>query len=484
MRVHEAAGGRQQGTSLELPLLACLLGFLMLASFQSDVIEPAFANVTAGISVIAIMGLGCRALLRSEPMAIWSPLFWFRVAYAAYYGLGALVPYVANDATLVAMQSLYRFSDEDVLKMNLINVVALICILIGTRIVALHLRARDGAPPPSTPTDTLQLFMLIFLLAGGFTRYAILLPVAFGFSEGIVPSIVGIMGRAYSAGLMLLIIVALRRGRFLLMIAAVLVLIELAVGVLSFNKSDVLITILCVLLAFYHHRPSLVRLGVGAGIAIAVFVILAPLVGYGRDRTIELGGGRQVATLEDRLNIVSSYLEGDAEKRLGESEVQGALARFSYVNAATMVIAWHDVGRPGTSLEHALTALVPRLLWPDKPSMTEVGGDLYTAATGNIGTSISAGLPAEAYWNLGWWGILLLMPSFGVVLALLAHAATSIMAQERWLFLPVVLMGVQVGTRVDGHYVPDIIGGPFTIAIMYFLLRGVEIVLFTRTGRS
>jgi hypothetical protein len=70
----------------------------------------------------------------------------------------------------------------------------------------------------------------------------------------------------------------------------------------------------------------------------------------------------------------------------------------------------------------------------------------------------------------------------GVVLALLANAVTSIMTQERWLFLPVVLMSVQVGTRVDGHYVADMMGAPVTIGIMYLLLRGLEILLFARTG--
>jgi hypothetical protein len=190
-----------------------------------------------------------------------------------------------------------------------------------------------------------------------------------------------------------------------------------------------------------------------------------------------------MATLDDRWSIFTSYLRGDRLNRPGEEEAQ-AMARFSYVNAATMVVAWHDLGRPGSTFENALAVFVPRLLWPDKPDISAGGRELYTEATGTVGTSISPGLPAEAYWNFGWWGIALLMLPLGVVLALLAHASTRIMAQERWLYLPVVLISIQVGTRVDGLYVIDYIGTPFTIGVMYILLRGLEILLFSRGARG
>jgi hypothetical protein len=228
----------------------------------------------------------------------------------------------------------------------------------------------------------------------------------------------------------------------------------------------------------------LLRLGVGAVVAAAIFASLQPMIGFGRERTIELGAGRQMATLDDRWSIFTSYLRGDRPKKPGEDEAQGAMSRFSYVNAATMVVAWYDLGRPGNTFENALAAFVPRLLWPDKPDISGSGRELYTEATGNVGTSISPGLPAEVYWNFGWWGIPLLMLPLGVVLAVLAHAGTRIMAQERWLYLPVVLMSIQVGTRIDGSYVGDYIGAPVTIGVMYLLLRGLEILLFSRGARG
>jgi hypothetical protein len=58
------------------------------------------------------------------------------------------------------------------------------------------------------------------------------------------------------------------------------------------------------------------------------------------------------------------------------------------------------------------------------------------------------------------------------------------MAQERWLYLPVVLLSIQVGTRVDGLLVGDYIGMPVTIGVMYVLLRGLEIIFFSRGARG
>lgn len=45
-----------------------------------------------------------------------------------------------------------------------------------------------------------------------------------------------------------------------------------------------------------------------------------------------------------------------------------------------------------------------------------------------------------------------------------------------------LLLGIYIGTRVDGHYVIDIIGAPFAVLIVYTLLRFVEPLLYVRPG--
>jgi hypothetical protein len=142
-----------------------------------------------------------------------------------------------------------------------------------------------------------------------------------------------------------------------------------------------------------------------------------------------------------------------------------------------MVVSWRDAGATGESLAYSLTVFVPRFIWPNKPVITSVGTDLYTAATGQIGTSISPGLFAEAYWNLGWLGVPVLMIPLGIILAVFSRYSLAMMGHERWLHMPVILLGVGVGMRADGWYVADIVGGGGTALAFALAIFAIENIL-------
>jgi len=145
-----------------------------------------------------------------------------------------------------------------------------------------------------------------------------------------------------------------------------------------------------------------------------------------------------------------------------------------------MVVSWHDAGMTGDSLGYALTVMVPRFIWPNKPEITAIGADLYTAATAQTGSSISPGLFAEAYWNFGWLGVPFLMIPLGIILGLFSQYSLYIGETENWLHLPVVFLGVQIGTRVDGTYVADVIGASGIALVCALMLFIIEITLSRR----
>jgi hypothetical protein len=454
----------------EILALALLLLFLLfedagLSGFGSPVV-----NQAAVATLIVVLGLGARRALQVEALAVWTPLFWFRIACAVYFGVGALAPYIGNAATLVYMQEMYFFTDGEILKANAINVLGIACVLLAARLLD-EGRCAVSARPTLSP----GVLAALYLALGGLVRYGIVVPYLMGFGGVPLPSIVSMVTKVYSAGLMLLLVIALRSRAWLLPVAIGLIVVELLAGVLLFNKADVLVTMLFVALALYQHRPSPARLIAGGAATLAVFVSIAPLTGYGRARTAELGAGEQIASAEQRWQIVAAYISGDRLADRGEG-VQDALNRLSYVNAETLVVSLYDHGQPQRSLRDIVAVFVPRFVWPGKPDLTEPGRALYMIATGQEGTSISAGLFAEAYGNLGWIGVATLMPPVGIVLAGLGRAAVRVVRGERWIFLPAVLMGLHVGTRVDGHYVTDYVGAPLTVAIVYAGLRLVELL--------
>jgi hypothetical protein len=77
----------------------------------------------------------------------------------------------------------------------------------------------------------------------------------------------------------------------------------------------------------------------------------------------------------------------------------------------------------GQTYSYMLITLIPRFVWPDKPSVNDANRyyqlafGLSTARTVN-GTNIGAGCLAEAYINFGWPGVICIMFVIGIILGI------------------------------------------------------------------
>lgn len=463
--------GRTRSELIEVKLLVAV-AVILGAIYSLDLLVSAkSASLFGCLAIIIILSYGAVRQLKADPAHIWGALFWFRLACIGYHGFGALLPYTGTEETVINLKQLYPFSDEEALKSTLINVVAIIFVLLGALIINPLSALTSTAFRPTIP---IEVVCLVFLIAGGFVHYLIVVPFLFGFGDGVLHSIMPAIAKMYHAGLMLLIIQAGRRGAFIKTLALVLILVELGVGTLLFSKGQVIATCIFATIAIYQVRPSFSRLAAGAFVAVILFAQIEPIVAVGRGEVIRFSGTRQTATLSERLEIVENYFDGKYDTSETVLAPQASLSRLSYVNAATMVISMYDQGHPGNTLEYILIAFIPRFLWPGKPLMTLGGEELYTAATGQVGTSISAGIFAEAYWNFGWLGLPLLMVPMGMILQMLARMSTNYVTQDRWIFLPAMLIAIQIGTRIDGGFVIDVVGPPALVLVAVWLLRKIE----------
>jgi len=460
----------------ELILLFALLAGYLMASITFSADEHYSANVIGPLGLMSIMLLGAWWHLQRQPLAIWQPIFWFRVAVAAYYGMGNLAPYIANDTTMLFIRAMYDFSEDEAFKVGMINVACSLCVLGTAWMIPAPSPAVSATAPPlksnqSARGATTMLFAAAFLIAGGLVRYFVVLPSTLGLIDTI-PGLIMPLAKSYIVGLFLLILVALRGNRTAMAFAAVLVPLDLAIGLLTFAKTEVLLTLIFCYLAFLHHRLTLQRILIGIVLIVGVYSQLDPVIHYGRNEIYRRYAERG-APLRVRLEILEAYT-GDLGADAELSERQSFLSRLSYTNAASMVTTWHDIGRPGDSLKNAFIVLIPRAIWPEKPEITAIGKELYLAASSDEGSSISPGLFAESYWNFGWAGIPLLMPVYGLFLVLLSRSALRAMKVENWLYLPAVLLGIQIGARVDGWYVSDVIGAGGTALVLILAVHGLE----------
>src|SRR5215510_10915465 len=74
------------------------------AGTQAEYEYIEFLNIVGPGALTVILLLGCWWQFARESRSLWQPLIWFRLSCVAYYGVGALAPYTANEATVQAIQ--------------------------------------------------------------------------------------------------------------------------------------------------------------------------------------------------------------------------------------------------------------------------------------------------------------------------------------------------------------------------------------------
>jgi hypothetical protein len=234
------------------------------------------------------------------------------------------------------------------------------------------------------------------------------------------------------------------------------------------------------LLAFIWPRMTPLRLAVAASLVVLTYVALVPIVNFGRSELFQRYGTLGEAELSERVEILSRAI-GTAHTDPAASR---GMSRLSYTNQATFAVHEYDSLRPGESYVNILAVFVPRVFWPDKPIITQVANDFNAAATGNPNSASSPGLFAEAYWNFGWVGVILVMATLGAILAGLSRYALSVVQAGLWFYFPVVLLAMRIGFRTDGYFVVDVAGATVLAVALHLLLTPIAMALAPAARRG
>jgi hypothetical protein len=458
------------GGMVGVPELMALGGLTVIyaavSTFQIEALYVAL-NILGPFALMLILGLACLRMLDVSSLAIWAPLFWFRVACLTYYGLGATVPYIGSESTRLFMLALYRFSDASALKVNLLCAAGIFVTLmfsylfltIQRKLMRREIQLRNAPPNRSMPTLP---FAVAFLAIGSFLKYALIVPYTFGLSNSMLPGYILTLGNVYYVGIFLLLSQALRSGGILVFAAAALIFIEVIISVSSFSKTDLLFILMFSSLAFITHKADRRTLLTSLGLIATVYTLFQPMVTYGREAIYDRYGQIRGAGVGERLLIAQDFFKYG----LPEGRDALALARLSYMSVNAFAVDRYDAGSPGHTLDDAAAVFVPRILWPDKPIITRQGLELNRLIVGRGGSSLGLGHFAEAYWNFGWWGFAPLMAILALIMSLYSSVSLGIMARGDWLMLPVVFIGVNLGIRVDGNFVVDVVGQTWMAVVL------------------
>jgi hypothetical protein len=466
----------------ELVCLTLLLGVYLLADAMLGAEKTESFNLIGPVWLSGVLGLGALRMLLLDSSTVWTALFWFRVSAGVYFGVGALVPLLASAETRAYLEAHYLFFGEEIAKVNVIVVVGCISVLSSANIYfAVRGHARVGRPDTlrNRPGgSSLLMAGLFFLVLGGTVKYLFTVPQMLGLTDFILPGAVGAIGNFTYAAVFLLTAWSYENSKNALPLVILFVVLELTIGVLALTKTEVMTVLMMFLLAFLRRKVTPSRLGVVTAIMLISYIAIQPIIDQGRLEQLRRYGGYGGGDLAERLEMLRLALDSAAAAN-DAGDVQASLVRITYVNTAVFAVRQYDSGHPGDSLSLFLSVFVPRFLWPDKPIITQVGFDFNFAATGIATSASSPGLFAEAYWNWGWPGIVLLMVPLGIVLAPLSRYALAVVHREQWLYLPVVILGMRIGFRTDGFYVADVAGGLVILVCLYMVLRLLDRFLLT-----
>jgi len=433
-------------------------------------------NLLGPFALALILGWSCYKGVSASFVTIWAPLLWFRLACSVYFGFGSLVPIISDEPTRQYIYTLYRFTTETAFKVNLIFCfgifMVLVCSYVFLGIPAERRRVEPTRGAQAEIKDNTLFYAALFLVVGGVLRYGIDIPYQIGLFDFVVPGAISALSKSYYVGVYLLILHA-NNHRSLWPVAVAIIVIDVSCSIATFAKTELLLILIFSVLGLIHRKNRTVVIVVGSLVVLLSYFSFQPLVDYGRAEIAARYGGIRGGGLGDRLQIVGRFFEGGYERVA--TPIDRGLSRLSYTNAAAFVVDRFDAGAPGTTFSEAAAVLVPRVLWPEKPIISQLGSDLDYLVYGRVGTSsLGIGHFAEAYWNFGWIGIPFVMAILAIILTVTSRVSIGIIARRDWLYLPVVFLSINMGIRVDGHFVPDILGPAWTTLLLWMFLTALK----------
>ncbi len=432
-------------------------------------------NVAGPIGLAATLGYANWRMARADPASIWTPLFSFRLGVIAFFGVGSLVPYLVDPRQIDRMMRLYAYSSEEAAKTNLVWIFYAALILLFAKFTSLARSAsREIEIGKAIKWLTTGRLGAVFFLVG-FTYSAVIeLGFAMGWFRVVIPGVISTMFQALNAvGIFLIALSAFERKGLSYFLLALALLLSVLLGLVLYNKSVILFPMLLFGLAVMMRRVTLTRALAVAGLLFVALAVLQPSVEHGRNRHSLIygeaeGGAPTGGSMGERMANVLSYW---TDEPLHEDSAGAGIIRLGQITIGAFLIAERDAGIGGDTMSGALYALVPRLIWPDKPMITDVGKDLNYRIFGAETSYIAPTTAADIYWNFGWAGLVLLLPPLGVALWLGTLTSLTIVRRRDWLMMPFVLIAFRIGLNVDQGYVVGMVVPLVTTVIVFYLLR-------------
>ena len=425
-----------------------------------------FIGTDDWMSVLALCLTGMSLLLlaialmyRAAPLRpLYDGRLYMAISGAVYYAFGPLI-YVFGSVAAVSYASSFMPVDaRQAFKITGLNFSGLGIAGLsysGFRFRRLAHFSRDLAQ--RFKRFELNTVWVFFLLAGLPAQLLWVVPYHYGLLRVPSPGPVNMLATLVDLALLLGWYLVRRGRRRLFVPMLALTVAELFIALADFNKTELLLVIIMIILGNYLASPSKRTLMLGAVGVMAVYLVAIPVVNFGRDYLTRLGGNAFApASVELRKDILSYYLTHGSQDLGGQNDFWWN--RFNYLPPESGAIRFYQQGSGGHDYQLIPWIFVPRLLYPGKPSMTRSAIDLTYKINGTRTSSTGIGIFIDGYYNLGWFGMLAASIMYGFCLRLLSGIAKIVIEEKAMLMLPLAFASIFMGIRTDGSVLADVLG--------------------------
>jgi hypothetical protein len=473
--------------------------FLVMAAFIYAV-KPQSLSVILFAPTVFFVGSMLTFVLMVQSGAALAPLAWFILGSGIYFGLG----------TIFGGLRVHHYTDQifgaDILyltQVNLLNACS-VSIVVG---VALALgwwrgpvwQTHKGVSVQQQNTLLQNLFPFVLTVAIACTCLKLFFfPVA---ENLLIRSIIGKLTLFLPACFLLLGMLWHSITWPFKLVALTLFFIEMSSGLFNLSKYQVLCTVLAFITGIWIRRTSwkfifLTLSGMGL-----IFAMINPLITLGRAHLsyeAENTLGTRIEILQDAARALLDpkfiFFANDplvlGVVKKPEERVRAIGRRFEVASIQGYLINEYDNDRPGNTLSNFWVTFIPRIVWPQKPIITSLGGELHMKYYNDPSQTNSALAPtysAEAYWNYGPLGVALVSILLGLAIGWLTQysflAVYGVRSEYFIIAFPVVIWASFVESWIVSSYLGEFVIFVAILLIARAILEGWVFFKVKKHGR-
>jgi hypothetical protein len=469
--------------------------FLVMAAFIYAV-KPQSLSVILFAPAFFFVGSMLTFVLMVQSGAALAPLAWFILGSGIYFGLGAIF---GGLRVHHYTEQIFGADNLYLTQVNLLNSCS-VFIVVGVALTfgwwrgpVWQTQEVESAQQQNTLLQNLFPFVLTIAIACACLKL-FFFPVA---ENLLIRSIIGKLTLFLPSCFLLLGMLWHSMARPLKLVALILFFIEISSGLLTLSKYQVLYTILAFIAGIWIGRVSwkfmLLALS-GMGL---IFAMINPLITLGRAHLaydaqntlgarIEILQDASTALLDPKFILLADEsLNLEGVRAIGrrfslnpeglkkpEERVRAIGRRFEVASIQGYLINEYDNHRPGNTLSNFWVTFIPRIVWPQKPIITNLGGELhmkYYNDPTQVNSSLAPTYSAEAYWNYGSLGVVLVSILLGLAIGWLTQysflAVYGVRSEYFIIAFPVVIWACFVESWLVSSYL-----GEFLICVVILLI--------------